>query len=216
LTSLPKARVRRLLSWGVEAAIVLAIIGVALSFSSVRDGIGNLFGGDESPKAESLVGVRPVDTLDLGKPVTLEQARDTASFPVLVPTRPGYEKPDAAYFSKTPTGGAVSFLWGPESRPRLLIRQFAADKAFEETERLAPKGALFNYFTVGDRIGAWLLGKRGPLGYRDLDGSYRRDRFRLASNALLWERAPVVVTLEGKLSRREAARIAGSMRPARG
>jgi hypothetical protein len=210
-SSAQKPRRKRLLTYGVDVAIGLVVIGVILSFSSIRHDIGDWFGGGSSSKAISLPVVRANGPLDLGRQMSLSAARDAAAFPLIVPTRSGYQKPSAVYFRDRPAGGMVSLLYGSETAPRLLVTEFAGTKAFEGTERVAPATAVFHYFDLGHGLGAWLGGGRGRFAYRDTGGTWVVDRFRLKANVLLWERPPIVVKIEGKLPRNEAAAIASSM-----
>jgi hypothetical protein len=103
----------------------------------------------------------------------------------------------------------VSFLYGSESRVKLLITELQGDKAYETTEFLAPGKARFEFGGAGD----WLVGDRGPLAYRGADGERHVEHFRLPGNTLLLERRQLVITIEGKLTRAEATTIAMSLRP---
>jgi hypothetical protein len=209
-----RTRRKRLLTYGVDAAIALVVIGVVLLFSSVRDTIGDWFGGSSKPPTIALPVVKEAGPLDLGRRMSLAAARDTAAFPLLAPTRRGYDRPNAVYFSSKPAGGTVSLLYGSVTAPRLLVTELAGSKAFEGTERVAPDTAIFHYFELDNGgLGAWLGGGRGRFAYRDTNGTWQVDRFRLAANVLIWERPPIVVKIEGKLSRSEAAAIASSMQP---
>ncbi len=68
---------------------------------------------------------RPEDVdLSLGRPVTLEQARELAAFDVLLPETLG--EPDEVWFSDSPPGGMVSFVYGSSEEPRALLTQFKA------------------------------------------------------------------------------------------
>ena len=137
-------------------------------------------------------GVSTVEQLELGRPVTLEEA------PLwrLVPD----DAPDRIYVGN----GTVSLLWGTPDRVRLLLTEFQGD-AF--IEKLIEQDARVDRVTVNGEPGAWLE-EPHVVFFDDLRGRPRRSTGRLAGKTLLWQHGEVTLRLEGDLSKEEALRIA--------
>ncbi|MEO7803985.1 MAG: hypothetical protein ABIS18_06245 [Actinomycetota bacterium] len=155
--------------------------------------------------------------LGLGERVTLEQARTRAAFEILTPAATETSDPDEIYFSSTPPGGQVAFIYGPrpglpqtaEPRVAVLVTQFRGQVERESMSKVVGSGTLIEPVTVNGSEGLWLEGEPHFFFYRDERGSVRQETIRLASNTLLWEVGGLTLRLESGLSKQEALRWAG-------
>jgi hypothetical protein len=169
--------------------------------------------GEPRPTAED----RPAGAdLMLGDRVTLEQARERAGFPLVVPAALG--EPDAVYLSTDPaTRGRVEFVYGPrDGLPRsgttgvgALFTQFQPPARIT-VEKTLGAGARSERLEVGGDPAIWLSGPPHGFAYTGEDGTAFEEQ-RLAGNTLLVELPDgVLLRLEADVSRDEAVRIAGS------
>jgi hypothetical protein len=231
----PTARPRRwpggLTGWRRLAAAGLAVLllaaAVLVASPGTREavarrlglrGIGIQLGGPPPPT----VTTTPDKRLDLGlgNPVTLEQARGLVDFPVLVPTAPGFQRPDAVLVSEAvPPGGRVDLVYrarpglpaSPYTDAGLLITEFRGQPTPEFIKKVANLG-MVEEVTVAGEPGYWFSGEPHFFTYRDRNGTFREEQTRLAGNTLIWQRGDLTLRLEGELSQAEAIRVAESMR----
>ena len=100
-------------------ALVLAV-AVVLSVPATREAVAEMFGFD-GVRVRSLPTAAPsprttLDAdLDLGEPVTLDQARRQVSFPVSVASLPELGAPDAVYVRDERGMESVSLVYGPRA-----------------------------------------------------------------------------------------------------
>ena len=200
--------------WLLDAGLALLVVAVVivLAVPGLRTAVADFFTGGPPPAAVDRLPATGPLRLDLGEPVSLEAAEDRAGFNFLVPSREGYEDPDAVFFRRSPPGGTVSFVYGSTDDVRLVITQQQGGAMFELTERQLPGGAILDYVQVGTGSGAWVRGNRGAIFYRDIRGRIRTEPYLLRANALLLERGPILIRLEGTARLREATRILASLR----
>jgi hypothetical protein len=161
----------------------------------------------------------PSPNLDLGVPVTLEQARRSAGFPVAAPPAELGE-PDEIYLGSSPTL-RVSYAYRP--RPGLpavagtdlgaLVMQFRGALERNVLAKVidADESSLRSV-TVGGAPGIWIEGPTHFVAFLDPGGNFVRDTVRLAGSVLLWQRGDVTLRLESGLSLEDALRIAVSIR----
>lgn len=206
-------------AWRIAVAAVAVLIAVVMAVPPARSAVLEWIGisSVQIERREPRPSRFGAD-LNLGRPVTLEQARRRAGFPVGVPAALG--EPDAVYFSPDPAARTrVDFVYRPRpGLPRasttgagLLVTQLraSAEPAIQKTigasatlERLRVDGDPA-YFISGSEHGFAYLA----------EGSMAFEPQRLAGNTLLVDRADgVLLRVEGELSRAEAIRIAASVR----
>ncbi len=214
--------------WRRVAAVALALIvlaaGIVVATPSAREAVARRLGlpgvaihlGGQTPPVTTLppgVGAN----LDVGRRVTLAEARRAVSFPVLVPTAAGFGRPDAVYVSNDLAGGRVDFVYRP--RPGLpaargtgvglLITQFSADPM---VEKIAKGTDRVRFVEVGGASGYWFGPGEHFFAYLDREGEVRTDTSRLAGPTLLWTHGELTLRLEGQVSLSKALEIAESMR----
>jgi hypothetical protein len=200
---------RRPVAWKRPLVIALAALLVAVAAamavpqarSEILDwlGIGSVTIRyvDDLPKVEKTQG-----DLALGERFSLDEARERAQFRVEVPTIDGLEDPDV-YLGRL---GQVSFLYGSEEDPRLLITQIIGTGALE---KLLSDETTVERVRVGAAEGAWLEGGEHVLFFP----STGPESQRLVGNTLLLQREDnVTFRIEADISKEEAVRIFRSMR----
>ena len=206
LASAVRRRIGERRSWRRPAAIALAVlvivIGAALAVPAARTALLDWLGlhGVHIVRVEQLPTVPVNGDLDLGRPVTLVEARRRAPW-LLVPA----EAPDRVYFNTNLPGGKVSLLWGTPTKVRLLLTEFSGQAYIE---KLIEPDANVEPVEIGDQ-GVWLE-EPHVFAFRDRDGLFRASTARLAGKTLLWQHGEVTLRLEGELSKEEALRIARS------
>jgi len=218
----PRPRWQRLALAGL-AVVVLAAAVLAAS-PATREAAARLLGlrgvriviGAPGPTGTTGTG----SELYLGEPATLAEARQRVRFPVVVPTEPGFERPDAVYVDPgVPADGRVDLVYRP--RPGLpaapgtgvglLVTQFRASVDEGFLKKMQFGGGGLEVVTVNGQPGYWFATEHG-FSYLDRNGNEVPETSRLAGSTLLWERGDLTLRLEGQVSREEALRIAGSVR----
>jgi hypothetical protein len=208
-------------AWQVAVAAAAVIIAVVMAVPPARSAVLDLLGFGsvkivrEEPRPSSFGRA-----LGLGDPVTLEQARRRAGFPVLVPEAVG--DPDAVYFHDDPmTGARVDLVY--RERPGLpsssntgaglLVTEFPAITE-PVIEKAIGSGAKVERLTVGGDPAFFISG--APHGFAYVNRKNDQVAFeeqRLAGNTLLVERSDgVLLRVEADIGREEAVRIAESAR----
>jgi hypothetical protein len=200
---------RRPVAWRRPLVIALAALLVAVAAamavpqarSEILDwlGIGSITIRyvDDLPKVE-----KTQEDLALGAQVSLADARERAQFPIEVPTIEGLQDPDV-YLGQL---GQVSFLYGSEEDPRLLITQSIGSGALE---KLLSQETTVELLRVGGAEGAWLEGGEHVFFLPSIGPESQR----LVGNTLLLEREDnVTLRIEADIPKEEAIRIFRSMR----
>ena len=200
---------RRPLAWRRPLVIALAAVVVAVAAamavpqarSEILDWFG--FGAVKVRYVDELPTVDKWEAeLALGERVSLRDAREQSSFPIQVPTRKGLEDP-TVYRGDF---GEVSFLYGSENEPRLLIMQVVGTGSLEKLLHTETDVELVN---VGGARGAWLEGGKHILFFPSIGAQSQR----LVGNVLILEREDgVTVRIEADVPKAVAIRIFRSMR----
>jgi hypothetical protein len=205
-------------------ALFAVAVGAVMAVPPARSAILEFFGlegatvqrVDELPELPAGV----TSSLQLGAPVSLDEASGVARFDVLVPEVLG--EPDGTYHSVVPPGGRISLVYEPreglpearETGVGLLVTEYRGDLAPEFIGKMADEGVSIEPVTVDGEPGLWLEGEQHFFFYRNPDGETVEDTIRLAGNTLLLEQDNVLVRLEGEITRERALEIAASLEPA--
>jgi hypothetical protein len=205
LASAIRSRLDRPRFWRRPVAIALALVvvgaiagvfAVPQSRSAILDWLG--LRNVSVVRVEKLPAVPAQGRLDLGRQVTLDEAKRRASW-LLVPD----SKPDSVWVNESLPGGKVSLLWGTPSNVRLLLTEFAGRSYIE---KVIDGDTRVERVKIGD-AGAWFQGPHVVM-FQDRDGNFRESHARLAGNTLVWQVGEVTLRLEGRLTKDEALRIA--------
>jgi hypothetical protein len=208
----------------VVAFVVVALaLGAAFAVPPARSAILDFLGlsGASVERVETLPQV-PASTaaaLELGRSATLEEARELATFGVLVPAELG--APDDVFHSSSVPGGRVSLVYEPRgelSRSRytgvgVLVTEFRGDLIPGFVSKLADQTTRIEELSVDGNPAIWLEGGPHSVLFASSDGGVGEDTMRLAGNTLLLERGNVLVRIEGSsdLTRERAIEIAQSL-----
>jgi hypothetical protein len=160
-----------------------------------------------SPVAES---AGPIDAslahslvlFELGKVVTLTEAEDLISFPLLVPAEWGL--PDEVYSHTNLDLPAATLVWHRPGGSTLSLTEIGiAAFAVKMIDQPVTETA------VGDNRAVWL---EGPHTLQLL-GNWEPSTLAIRSNVLIWADGDVTYRLEGDLELEDARRMAESLKP---
>ncbi|MGH2617000.1 MAG: hypothetical protein ACRDJC_17335, partial [Thermomicrobiales bacterium] len=220
-------------TWLAAACLLVAILAGLALFPEARTAIADRLGLrgvvirwiDE----EALPEPSPIGTpLQLGRPVTLEDAQEAVDFPVLAPTAPGFATPGEVFLSGEDQNAMISFVYpaapdlpaSDETGVGALLTQFRGEPERGLIEKgLAGEGVdpqtHLEPVSVNGQPGFWITGAPHAVFFVCFDvGECREERSRLAGNVLLWEHDGNTLRLESALSRDAALAVAASVRPA--
>jgi hypothetical protein len=208
---------RRSLALALGALAVLAAGAGAVP--AVRDAVGDLLGLDGAtvervPRLPASPG-----GLDLGRPVTLEEAAGVLRFAPAVPGDARLGAPDGVYLRGRGQLAQVTLLWRPSgelpalgpSRAGLLLTQFRGDLSPDLVGKFIGPNTGTRRVRVQGSPGFWIEG-RHAFAYRDASGLIRTEELRRAESALLWTRGRVLMRLEAALPLQRALEIARGVR----
>jgi hypothetical protein len=201
-----RRRVRRLKPLALGFAILLAVLaGVLVLSPGARSAFLEIFHirGATVQRVETLPDVK-AQRLDFGERVTRQEAERRAGFGLL---DLGSE-PDAIFVRPD---GLASVVYGNPSRPRLVLSQ-AHGAIFEGfLKKTGGGGTTVRYVTVKGEPGLFITGADHFVMFRDKNGAIRDEKTYLAGTVLLWDRGPLLLRLEGDLTRVEALELARSV-----
>jgi len=182
-------------------ALILLAIAVAFAVPPARSAILSWFGVGNAriEFVDRLPDVRTRRPLDLGVSTSLDTARKSVNYDVLTSKLLGKPKDVRLRFDQ------VAFVYG---RYKLIVLQSEGTFFSKEV------GPLTNVdrFRLDGQDAIWISGPRHVFGYIAGPGRDRAAELYLVGNALIWQRGPLTLRLEGKVSRAEAVRIARSFR----
>jgi hypothetical protein len=196
-------------AWQLAVAAVALLIAVVMAVPPTRAAVLDLL-GLRSVRIEHREP-RPSTFgrgLSLGTPVTLNQARRRADFPVRVPAALG--PPDAVYFSENPA--RVDLVYRDGHRVGTLVTELRATVTPVIQKTLGGTSG-FEQLQVGGDPAYFISGAKHGIAY--IPAGTPEPVFedqRLAGNTLLVERRDgLLLRIEGKVDRDEAVRIAESV-----
>ena len=180
------------------AALVAAVIGVGLS-----PALADRF-GVEHVRVKEVEELPPADDdLELGRPVTLADARAAVDFPLRVPLALG--RPDSVHRGSPP--GGVTMRW---VEPDVLLTEHPGELV--EVVKMVPEGSTSQPVTVDGAGGLWLTGPH-VVTYTTADGEVLAEPPRRTGNTLVWTRDGVLTRIEVDGPLREALAVAASLSP---
>ncbi|HET6918066.1 MAG TPA: hypothetical protein VFI46_01235 [Jiangellaceae bacterium] len=207
----------------VAASIVLLLaVAIVLSVPSTREAVAELF-GFTGVRVRTLPTAAPsprttLDAdLDLGEPVTLDQAREQVSFPVSVPSDPDLGAPDAVYVRNERGLESVSLVYRPrpgfpagaDAQVGLLVSEYSGT-ARPYFEKLINSGVSMTRVTVAARWPGLYFDAPHEILVRSPDGIVHADRPRLVAPTLLWVQGDVTYRMEGNVDLERALAVAST------
>jgi len=142
--------------------------------------------------------------------VTLEEARQTVDYPILLPSYPpGLGAPDRVYIQEA-DGDMTILVWiDPQHPDRVLMSLHIVPPGSWAIEKMNP--AAVQQTTVNGQRAAWAV---GPYPVRFSNGDL--DFIRLIEgHVLIWTEGELTYRLETDLEMEEAIRVAESLQPVR-
>lgn len=203
---LRRARARRVRPLVLAFAVVLAVAGAVLALSpGARSAFLEIFRirGATVERVETLPAV-PAQRIDFGERVGREEAERRTGFHLL---DLGSE-PDAIFVRPD---GLASVVYGDPARPRLVLSQ-ARGAVFEGfLKKAGGSGTTVVPVTVNGEPGLFVDGADHFVMFLDENGGISDERTYLAGTVLLWNRGPLLLRLEGDLTRERALELARSV-----
>ncbi len=203
----------------VTAVVVVLVAALLLLSPSAREAVADLLGvaGIEvqfDPEPPPAAG----SELDLGEPVTLDEAHEAVDFELLVPENLG--PPDGVFLSDRPSSGRVSMVWeSEESLPAagdsgigLIYSQFALElpEGSNFVKSVRPDTSV-RAVEVNGSLGLWIEGAPHLITYEDAAGNRTEEEMRLAGNVLMWESDGVTHRIETTVGLQATLSLAGSL-----
>lgn len=196
----------RLRPLALAFAVVLAVAGAVLALSpGARSAFLEIFRirGATVERVETLPAV-PAQRLDFGERVGREEAERRAGFRLL---DLGSE-PDAIFVRPD---GLASVVYGDPARPRLVLSQ-ARGAIYEGfLKKTGGRGTTVVPVTVNGEPGLFVDGADHVVMFLDEHGAISGEPTYLAGTVLLWNRGPLLLRLQGELTRDEAVQLARSV-----
>jgi hypothetical protein len=159
----------------------------------------------------------PGADLDLGRPVTLAEARRSVAFALRLPGDPRFGSPDAVWLDDV---GRVTMVW--TARPGvpgtseggygLFLTAIPGSINPDYFEKVIRPGTTVEPVEVNDATGYWISGSPHEFVYVDPTGEVRYDTGRLIGDTLAWSDGKVTYRLETGLGRDAAIALADGMR----
>jgi len=180
--------------------VAVLAVGIAFAVPPARSAILDFLGlsGVEIRRVETLPPTGARAGIDLGRPVTLEEARKLVDFAI-----PTAGKPLAVYVRTPPAGGLVTLVYGTRAKP-VLFSVFRGTVVPFLQKLLGPGTSIEAVLAAGGQ-GYWISGAPHVLIYRDATGEIREDGGRRAGDTLLWERGRYTYRIEGTTLERAQA-----------
>ena len=200
------ARASRLRPLALGFAVLLAFLAGVLALSpGARSAFLEIFHirGATVERVETLPDVR-AQRIDFGERVSPEEAERRVGFELLDLG----DEPDAIFVRPD---GLASVVYGDPSRPRLVLSQ-ARGAIYEGfIKKTGSRDTTIDYVTVNGRPGLFVDGADHFVMFRDEHGTITDERTYLAGTVLLWNRGPLLLRLEGDMTRDEALELARSV-----
>ncbi len=206
----------------VAGAVALGLPGLRLILADPSDSPPIATPGT-TPSAASSGAAPSADApgagLGLGVATDLDAASVAVGRPILLPSDPSLDPPDAVYVDAS-KADAVALVWGP--RPDLpatldpdvglILMSFDGSLQEEYYLKLIGAGTTVTTSTVGADRGFWIDGDPHLFFFEDASGEFVHDDRRWVGDALAWSDGTTTYRLETSLGRERAIEIAEGLR----
>jgi len=192
--------------WVALAAAVIALVA-AFSVPSARTSILRFFHiqGATVERVETLPPAQERSNAGgLGRRASVREAERLLGFRLVLPPL------DAEPAVHLLDGVLATVILRVDGRPVLLSEYAARDYGL--LKKSVGEKTLVEPVRVAGQPGLWLEGPPHTLTYFSSSGEFREKTVKIHGNVLLWTRGPVTVRLEGRISKRQALRLAGQVR----
>ena len=143
----------------------------------------------------------PAQRLDFGELVSRDEAERRAGFELVDVGEPDgvFVRPDRV----------VSLVYGDPKQPRLVLTELRGSVWDNMVKKMGARGTHVESVVVNGERGLFITGEHFVM-FLDENGAVTDDRTYLAGTVLLWNRGPLLLRLEGDLTRGEALELARS------
>jgi hypothetical protein len=185
------------------AMLLVVLAGVLALSPGARSSFLELFEieGATVLRVENLPEVE-AQRADYGDPVDRAEAVRRIGFELV-----DLGEPDGIYVS----GRAASLVYGPVAKPRLVLTQVPGSVWDGFVKKVGSSGTDIAQVTVDGEAGLFVSGDEHFVMYVGENGAVTDERTYLAGTVLLWNRGPLLLRLEGDLTRAEAITLAESI-----
>jgi hypothetical protein len=150
---------------------------------------------DQLPEVE-------VQAIDFGEQVSREEAERRVGFELL-----DLGEPDAVFLHG---GRMASLVYGSVEKPRLVLSELRGAVWDGMIKKVARSGTRIVQVTVDGERGLFIAGDHFVMFVNE-NGAVTDEPTFLAGTVLLWNRGPLLLRLEGDLTRAEAVELARSI-----
>ena len=213
--------------WAVAAAVVLLALAALVAYTPSREAIANWLNlhtiitrVNEVPTPSAQQSGPLGKRLGLGDPTTLADARSKITWYIAVPASLG--APDEVYLQLPPDGpaqGEVSLVYktpqdiktSGQTGVAVLITEANGQVKSDFFGKMLGSDATLENVTVNGHPGYWISGKPHAFFFTDVNGNFRDETFRLATNTVIFDDNGTIVRIEGDLTKAQALAIAASV-----
>ena len=199
-----RARVSRVRPLALGLAILLAVLAGVLALSpGARSAFLEIFRlkGATVERVERLPEVE-ARTIDFGEQVSRKEAERRVGFELV-----DLGEPDAVFVRSS---RMASLVYGPVEKPRLVISELRGAVWDGLVKKIGGSGTRIEEVEVDGELGLFIAGEHFVM-FLDEDGAVTDEPTFLAGTVLLWNRGPLLLRLEGDLTRAEAVELAESV-----
>ena len=141
--------------------------------------------------------------IDFGEQVSREEAERRVGFKLV-----DLGDPDAVFVRDA---SVASLVYGPVEKPRLVLSQLRGAVWEGVIKKLAGSGTRIEPVRVDGERGLFITGDQHFVMFLNENGAISDEQTYLAGTVLLWNRGPLLLRLEGDLTRAEALELAKSV-----
>ncbi len=200
------ARASRVRPLALGFAILLAVLAGVLALSpGARSAFLEIFHlqGATVERVEELPEVE-VQSIDFGEQVSREEAERRVGFELV-----DLGEPDAVFVR---ADRMASLVYGSVDKPRLVLSELRGTVWDGLVKKIGGRGTRVDQVTVDGRRGLFITGDEHFVMFIDENGAITDEPTFLAGTVLLWNRGPLLLRLEGDLTRAEALELGKSVR----
>lgn len=199
------ARVSRVRPLALGFAILLAVLAGVLALSpGARSAFLEIFRlkGATVERVDRLPEVE-VQAIDFGDQVSREEAERRVGFELV-----DLGEPDAVFVRGS---RMASLVYGPVEKPRLVLSELRGAVWDGMMKKVGGGGTRIDQVTVDGERGLFISGDEHFVMFFDENGAITNEPTYLAGTVLLWNRGPLLLRLEGDMTRAEALELAESV-----
>ena len=199
------ARLLRLRPLALGLAILLAVLAGVLALSpGARSAFLEIFHlqGATVERVERLPEVE-VQAIDFGEQVSREEAERRVGFKLV-----DLGEPDAVFVRGS---RMASLVYGPVEKPRLVLSELRGAVWDGFVKKVGSLGTRIEQVKVDGERGLFIIGDEHFVMFLDENSAITDEPTYLAGTVLLWNRGPLLLRLEGDLTRAEALELARSV-----